>query len=372
MLGAPAAQAQDDSAVPGRGRYAQRARASYDALQRYFYDPATSLYRETYPHTGGNPWSFVWPFSQALLATQAMTGLPNGHKYRDDLTNRYTALEGYWNSGTSPPGYDSYLRPPLGHGGDKFYDDNEWLGLGFVQRHYLTPGGDAAALRRAAQIFDLVVFGWDTDPAHPLPGGVFWTQAPWSQDRNTVSNAPGAELGLHLYLATHQASYLEWARRMYDWVRAGMLAPNGLYWDHVDLAGNIEKTQWSYNQGTMIGAGVLLHRATGDARYLVQARDTAAKALVYLAENERYFDQPARFHAIFFANLLALSAVAPDPAYRKAMEWYADESRRRFRDPDTGLYRFEGADPVTLLEQSGMIRIEAMLAWDPREYRKLT
>jgi mannose/cellobiose epimerase-like protein (N-acyl-D-glucosamine 2-epimerase family) len=122
----------------------------------------------------------------------------------------------------------------------------------------------------------------------------------------------------------------------------------------------------------MIGAGALLYRVTGQREYLAQARDTATKALAYLAENERYFDQPARFHAIFFANLLMLSAIAPDPAYRRAMEWYADESHRRFHDPATGLYRFQGENPVTLLEQSGMIRIEAMLAWDPSDYHKLT
>lgn len=354
-------------------RYADRAEASYAALQQYFYDPATRFYLEEYPRTDENPWSYVWPFSQALLATQAMTGIPRvGHRYRPDLADRYAALEAYWNTETTPAGYDSYLRPPLGQGGDKFYDDNEWLGLAFLQRHYLTPGGDPAALRRVAEIFDLVVYGWDTDPSHPCPGGVFWTQAPWSQDRNTVSNAPGAQVGLHLYLATREAAHVDWSVRMYDWVRTNMLAPNGLYWDHVDLAGNIQKTQWTYNQGVMIGAGMLLYQATGQRRYLTEACDTAATALTFYAENERYFTQPARFHAIFFANLLRLSTLAPDPAYRRAMRWYADESYRRFRDPATGLYRFAGANPVTLLEQAAMIRIEAMLAWKPRDYAKLT
>ena len=232
--------------------------------------------------------------------------------------------------------------------------------------------GDPPALRRAAEIFDLVVFGWDTDPSHPAPGGVFWTQAPWSQDRNTVSNGPGAELGLHLYRLTRKSYYLDWAKRMYEWTRTHMLAPNGLYWDHIDLAGTIEKTQWSYNQGVMIGAGVLLYRATGRRTYLDQARDTARKALAFYAEDDRYFTQPARFHAIFFANLLQLSAVSPDPAYRRAMEGYADAAVERVLDEATGLYRFEGDEPVTLLEQSGMIRIEAMLGWSARDYAKLT
>ncbi|HEY6738734.1 MAG TPA: glycoside hydrolase family 76 protein, partial [Actinopolymorphaceae bacterium] len=271
-------------------------------------------------------------------------------------------------------GYDSYVRPPLGHGGDKFYDDNEWNALGFLQRHYTTPGGDEAALRRAAEIFDLVVHGWDTDPTHPYPGGVFWTQAPWSQDRNTVSNAPGAEVGLHLYLLTKRRHYLDWALRMYEWVRDVLLAPNKLYWDNVNLEGHIWEAQFTYNQGTMIGAGVLLYRATGEGRYLDQALETAEAALAFYGENDgqRYWEQPARFHAIFFANLLQLWAIRPDPAYREVMRWYADEARRRFYDAETGLYRFTGDDPVALTEQGGMVRIEGMLAWSPGDYRKLT
>jgi hypothetical protein len=349
--------------------HAVRAMAAYDAMQRYFYDPPTGYYLEEYPRTGGNPWCYVWPFSQAMIATQDMAGIPGiGWRYGGDVADRYRALEDYWNAETDPPGYDSYLRPPNGQGGDKFYDDNEWIALGFIQRRYMS----GTSLRRAAEIFDLVVHGWDTDPTHPFPGGVFWTQAPWSQDRNTVSNAPGAEVGLHLYLATRRSYYLEWAQRMYGWTRRWMLAPNGLYWDHVDLAGTIEKTQWSYNQGVMIGAGVLLYRATGDRLYLAQARDTAFKAMAFYEEGDRYFTQPARFNAIFFANLLQLSTVAPHPAYRRAMVRYAEAAYERFRDPATGLYRFEGDKPVQLLEQAGMTRIEAMLAWRRSDYGKLT
>ena len=56
-----------------------------------------------------------------------------------------------------------------GNGGDKFYDDNEWVGLAKLQL-YLT-SGDKAALERAKAIFKLVVSGWDTDASHPAPGG---------------------------------------------------------------------------------------------------------------------------------------------------------------------------------------------------------
>ncbi|WP_116040499.1 glycoside hydrolase family 76 protein [Amycolatopsis palatopharyngis] len=376
LVAAPAAQASGRAAGSqggGHGVYAQRAQESYAALQRYFYDPAHSLYLEEYPRSGGNPWSYVWPFSQAMIATQVMAGIPVvGDRFTGAVADRYRALELYWNGGTEPPGYDSYVRPPLGHGGDKFYDDNEWNALGLIQRHYMTDGGDQAALDRAAEIFDLVVFGWDTDPNHPCPGGVFWTQADWSSDRNTVSNGPGAEVGLHLYLITGDEYYLDWASRMYEWVRGCLLAPNGLYWDNIRLDGSIWEAQFSYNQGVMIGAGVLLYRATGAKQYLDQARATAAAALSHYAEDERYFTQPARFHAILFSNLLQLDVIVHDPAYRAAMDWYATRSRDRFLDTETGLYRFTGSDPVQLLEQAGMIRIEGMLAWRSRDYPKLT
>lgn len=138
---------------------------------------------------------------------------------------------------------------------------------------------DDAYLARVKEIFELVVYGWDDDPSHPCPGGMFWTQASWSSDRNTISNAPGAQIGLHLYEITGEANYLDWAKRMVAWTDGCMLAPNGLYWDHINLEGVIEKTQWSYNQGMMIGAKVLLYRATGDESYLRQAQEIADAAL---------------------------------------------------------------------------------------------
>jgi hypothetical protein len=83
---------------------------------------------------------------------------------------------------------------------------------------------------------------------------------------------------------------------------------------------------------------------------------------------ERFVRQHAFTRRVVLAGGLAAVTAVPG----LVMEWYADESYRRFRDPATGLYRFAGANPVTLLEQSGMIRIEAMLAWSPRDYPKLT
>ena len=249
-----------------------RASASYDALQKYFYENDGSyLYHEQYPvASGDNAYSYEWSFSQAHIATIDLSNLPgeSGRLYGNAVKDRWQGQERYWNTtgATGLPGYDSYPRPPYGNGGDKFYDDNEWVGLAAIQLYKMT--GDQTALERAKQIFSLVVSGWDTDSTHPAPGGVFWTQASWSTDRNTVSNMPGAELGLRLYQLTGNSYYFTWAQKMYNWVNTYLLAPNGLYWDHIDLAGNIEKTQWSYNQGVPIGVNVLFYQVTGDITYL--------------------------------------------------------------------------------------------------------
>lgn len=338
----------------------ERATAAYGALQEYFLED-NGLYLEEYPNTNDNPYSYVWPFSQAMTATIDMTALPRvGRQYRAELGSDLEALELYWNDTTTPPGYDSYVRPPLGQGGDKFYDDNEWLALEFLRLY--TRDGDDAYLERAKEIFELVVYGWDDDPSHPCPGGVFWTQAPWSQDRNTISNAPGAQIGLHLFEITKDDEYLDWAKRMVAWTDGCMLAPNGLYWDNIKLDGSIDKTQWSYNQGMMIGAKVLLYRATGDSGYLRQAQDVARAALKYYGGAGRYYTQPARFNAIFFKNLLLLNEEAANPSYRKAMQNYADEVWRNVREPRTNLFKFEVYKPVTLLEQAAMAQIYATLA----------
>ena len=349
-------------AKSGKNQNAERAEASYQALQKYFYQPDTKLYSESYPHSGNNKYSYVWPYAAAIQSTVALAGMPKvGERYQADIQDRLDGLEAYWNDTTAPAGYDSYVRAPLGGGGDKFYDDNDWIALELIKIYRIT--GDALALERAKELFDLQVHGWDNDPSHACSGGVFWTQAPWSKDRNTVSNAPAAQIGLHLYKITGDSYYLDWAKKMYDWVNGCMLAPNGLYWDHIDLNGNINKTQWSYNQGTMIGASVLLYEATGDWSYLERAVSIADAAMKYYGSS-RLYSQPIIFNSIFFENLLMLDDIKKNSKYRDYIQNYADEVWTTLRNPQTGVLEIDPNRPAELLEQSALVTIHAQLASD--------
>ena len=74
---------------------------------------------------------------------------------------------------------------------------------------------------------------------------MFWTQAPWSSDRNAVSNMPGAQVGLRLHQLTGRRSTSNWSLRMYAWVNRHLQRPDRLFHDHLDLQGTVEKTFWS-------------------------------------------------------------------------------------------------------------------------------
>ena len=337
---------------------ARRAVASYKALQQYFYVPERKLYK-------GDPYSFAWPFSQALSATVALAEVRK--HYAPAVGDRVEGLEHYFDASARPPGYDGQVRPPLGRGGDKYYDDNEWIGLALLRRWRETRS--RPLLTRAQTAFNLAASGWDPNEAHPCPGGVFFNNSPKNTDRNTVTNAPGALLGAELYAATGNLDDLLWSIQMYGWVRRCLGGPDGLYLDHIRFDGRIDETTWSYNQGTMIGAGVVLYRVTGDRSYLTQARQLADAALRRFRGGRLLSADRAFFLAIYFENLLALDATRHDRRYRKVVQAFADTAWKKVRDRSTGLFPFPQERNVQVLNQAAMIRIYADLARDPADFR---
>src|SRR4029077_4714884 len=102
------------------------------------------------------------------------------------------------------------------------------------------------------------------------------------------------------------------AQQAYEWVRQCLLEPNGLYADHIGPHGTVAQTYWSYNQGSMIGAGALLYQATHNSAYLYQARQTARVALAYYTA-ERLGSEIPFFVSVYFRNMLYLDSVTQDP-----------------------------------------------------------
>ncbi len=286
----------------------KRARLAYRSMESIYLDRTSGDYRQT-PH--GPVGSHAWPFSQALAATieVARLGGPRSAASRA-VPNRLKKLDSRFR------GHDVYRANPRG---DVYWDDNEWIAQDLLDWDALHRS--QAARLKAARIFQAVTRAWDHDQQKVCPGGVQWTDARGNDDRNTVSTANAAVVGLRLFLLTRRPSYLLWSRRMMAWVESCLHESDGLYGDHIGGDGSIDRTEWSYNQGSMLEAYRLLYKVTGQQADLTRAEAIAATTLA--AFHGRWRREPAAFAAIFFRRLLDLAAVDDRKNYVVAAQSYA-------------------------------------------------
>jgi hypothetical protein len=374
------------SVAESRELYGTRAARAFAAMRRRFRNRA-GLYRRD-GRLRRRAVAHLWPFSRALVATLDLAGI--GHELTGvDATEligeSLAQLERYWEPSGDPPAYSSDVHGTR-IGGDRYYDDNAWIGLALVQLERMYPG--SGHLDRAEDVFRFAVSGWDRR-AGPQAGGVFWVEqgrgiGVRNHDRNTVSNAPNAELGLHLRELRGDAAAPQGAAgadEMYEWVLATLdesrdtdAPATGLFWDKVQGDGTLDKTLWSYNQGSMVGANVLLARVHPDRRdeYLDRAEAIARKAMRHFSD-AGYDRQPPAFNAIFFRNLLLLHPVTRDAELGNQiidhLRRYVDDAWSRARDRHDRFHLSDGG--VTLLNQSAVVQLLALLAWDPADYGKL-
>jgi glycosyl hydrolase family 76 len=375
---------------PGLHGNPARALLAFQSMQQNFYIPGTGLYE-------GEPYSYLWPFSQALAATVSVANIPgqaasaastNSH----ELKARIVGLQKYWGAptpvagqgtgeqpeseehgegsepaeaaGIPPPALPSFNGEVVPPGGASYYDDNEWVGIELARLYKLHH--EAAMLEKAEQIMAFVMAGWQSNPKLACPGGVPFSDSPSNTERNTVTDGPAAELGVQLYRLTGDATYLQFAEQAYEWVRACLRSPSELYYDHIRLHGVLDTTLWSYNQGSMIGAGTLLYQVTGNGAYLYQARQTAKAALAYFTIPRLLSENPF-FPSVYFRNLMYLDSVTRDPPGSKLAQEYINSVWVHQRLSDN-LFAF-GSPPATqLLDQAAVVQIYALLSTPPSTY----
>jgi len=336
----------------GRGAHspAGRAQAAWRAADAALAIPGRGLYLER----AGEPLApaTVWPHGQAIAAALDLAALTGDYRQVDDLM---AGLSFYKRDGAYSGGIDE-LR-----GAGRYYDDNAWIALDFLQAHAQT--GQHAYLEKAEELFRFLEAGQHRD------GGMYWLEKADRMTRNTCATAPAIQVALRLYLATRDERYLAFAKRQDAFLDARLRSPEGLYWDNLGDDGAVDRAIHSYNQGTPIGSDVLFYRITGDKRYLERARATADAALAHFGQDDRLWKSSPAFNAIFFRNLLALDLLAPDPRYRAAMTAYLDRAWREARDPATGLFSGGGigayGKPGNLLDQAGFAQMYALLGWPP-------
>lgn len=340
----------------------EAARRTWRAIEARLVDPATGLFGERGRPFRRRRWRYarLWPFTCAWSAMCALGALGEDQLPRVRLDRQLQALEAFRRPGDDDGGLASTVVSPRGTGGERYFDDNAWAGLALCRQARLT--GDERAWDRAASLCGFAASGWVADDHVAHPGGIRWKEGLAAGSRNACSNAPVAELAATLHLAGRDGAgtWLERAVAIYGWTREALRTVHGLYADRIAPDGTVTSTVLSYNQGTMIGAGVLLQRATGEDRYLDDARRTAAASLGRYGNAAALGREPPAFAVVYLRNLLLLDQVAPDPAHRRLAEGYAVRLLAARRAD--GLVRSASGQGSPLQPSAALVEVLALLA----------
>ncbi|HST64002.1 MAG TPA: glycoside hydrolase family 76 protein [Mycobacteriales bacterium] len=162
---------------------------------------------------------------------------------------------------------------------NRYYDDMAWMAIALLRADEVA-GADTGGLVR--ELWADIRAGWSE-----RHGGILWRRDDPRPYTNTPANAPAAVLAARLHRRYGDPADLDWARRIADWQQATLVDPaTGIVWDGVHPAEqeSPDRTLWTYNQGTVVGAEVELWRLTGDRTHLDRARRTAAAALDRFAD----------------------------------------------------------------------------------------
>ncbi len=349
------------AATPGASEadeWRRRALATYEATNRHLLDATRALYG-TRRARAARRYEALWPFAGAWSATVTLASLEPSVAARHPPAATLAALTAYHHVGQEallglgPLCFESKVVPPLGPGGDVYYDDNAWVALAALHQHRLDHHLDTLTL--ATRILQFLASGWSTARGWAHPGGLRWKVAPSSRARTTCSNAPAAQVALGVHEATGAEAPLEFARRAYRWTNEALRRQDDLFADRIDPDGTVHHELWSYNQGTMIGCGVALARLTGERHYLEEATATARAALARFTP-EVLASQLEAFNAVLVRNALLLEGELAAAFHALAADYGDLLWARRDRK---GLFRGDG-DPLN--HTAPMIEVYALCA----------
>jgi len=331
-------------------RNRQRAEMLQKAVDKYLYERKSGLYIQTSdPAMNHNLHADLWGLCGMVQAANEMEKLHPGKAYMQPVV---TAINQYYDPIPPAPGYASYVVNERRE--DRFYDDNQWIGIAYLDAYTRTR--KHWYLQKGVEIWRFMMTGYDTVSG----GGLYWKERD-KTTKNTCSNAPAIVLALQLYDVTRRKSYLDTAMLLYNWVNRHLRDTDGVYWDALKPEENnrIDSAAYTYNTGTMLEANVKLYRITKNAQYLKEAKHIAAGGYQRFFRNGR-FRSPYWFNAVLLRGYAALYKADNNKKYINAMQEYADKVWEHDRDGNTNLL---GNRPEKeLLGQAGMMEIYARLA----------
>lgn len=230
------------------------------------------------------------------------------------------------NRGKTPMGADD---PGLA------FDDNIWLIINFLRAYELTE--HKPYLEKAMFLADFLIReAW----FEPL-GGMFWDYR--KEARHSCSNNPLIEPLVDLYRHTGIESYLDWAKKVYEFSLRLEDEKLHVFHDLVHARQN-ENGDWeegtpgggfySYNTGSFISGAAALYGVTNEEKYLEKARSAAKGAFDFFGDKtvkEGFVEYPVHttiwFNSILLKGFLKLYPYAAEEcsdyieSFQKSMDY---------------------------------------------------
>lgn len=330
------------------GYYEHEMKLLQKAIQKNFYDSSSGYYKEVVsPKPGDNPYCYLWPLCTLYQAANEMETFDARINFMQPL---FTVIKDYYDPSAPAPGYASYNMKLKG--GDRFYDDNQWIGIAAMDAYTRT--GKEDFLHTGKEIYRYMMTGFDT----VLNGGLYW-QENKKTSKNTCSNGPGIILAMQLYKATKNKTYLDTALLLYNWVNANLKNSSGLYYDNIGIKNKrIGKAVFSYNTGTMLQSNLYLYESTHDEKYLKEAAAIADSSLVFFYSGQTFRDN-YWFNAVLLRAYQHLLLYNKDRKYILGFKHCLDHVLQQNKTAK-GLFRKEHV--LELVEQGGMLEILARFA----------
>ncbi len=244
-------------------QYAERAREVTEYIQKNYFDPQSGVYFKSM--TVRKP-DYVW-LQSVMFSNLVAAARSEPDTYGPLLDRYFTALDAYWDSKVEIPGYEP--APTRGNGNDKYYDDNAWLVITYLEAY--ETNRDPRYLKRADETLKFVLSGWDEE----IGGGIWWHERHKDGTKNVCSNGPAAVgcLRLAKYREPDAAALVDQAKKIVEWTVSALQANDGLFDDRKVVAtGEVKRGKLTYNSALMLRALLGLYRATGNKDYLEQAQ----------------------------------------------------------------------------------------------------
>lgn len=310
-------------------------------IQETYWDQRTGLYAHSV--TDRKPeamWGNGVMFSALVAAARQ-----DPETYQPVLSRFFASMDRYWDSKSRIPGYEPW--PTRGNGNDKYYDDNQWMVLTFLEAYDLTR--NARYLTRADQALRFSLSGWDDQ----LGGGIWWHEQHKDGSKNTCSNAPAAVACLRMAEYRRREQNIDWARRIVQWTNEHLQDSDGLFFDNKKVdSGKLNRDKLTYNTALMLRANLGLHRLTGEKRYRDEAKRIASACEWFVnRETGAYRDNVKFAHLQVEADLELHRELGDDKALNRAI-----------RNGEVLYVRWVEARPADLIENASIARVLWLLA----------